>query len=152
MYRWEVGAGGSGIWTRDGQDPDGGRGGWMQGASADCGCGDRAWIDRASLGQQRQVTQQWWGVVEVLLYVHRNSRLITNIRDGSPGRPPRLSHISWALMVKWPMCTDEVLLRDSSPTGTAPNPPPPPPPFKINMAECTVCHAVHYTCYTLLVL
>ena len=32
--------------------------------------------------------------VEVLLYVHRNCRLI---RDGSPGRPPRLSHSSWAL-------------------------------------------------------
>ena len=30
-------------------------------------------------------------VVEVLLYVHRNCRLI---RDGSPGRPPRLSHSS----------------------------------------------------------
>ena len=30
-------------------------------------------------------------VVEVLLYVHRNLRLI---RDGSPGRPPRLSHSS----------------------------------------------------------
>ena len=30
----------------------------------------------------------------VLLYVHRNRRLI---RDGSPGRPPRLSHSSWAL-------------------------------------------------------
>ena len=30
----------------------------------------------------------------VLLYVQRNSRLI---RDGSPGRPPRLSHICWAL-------------------------------------------------------
>ena len=28
---------------------------------------------------------------EVLLYVHRNRRLI---RDGSPGRPPRLSHSS----------------------------------------------------------
>ena len=27
--------------------------------------------------------------VEVLLYVHRNRRFI---RDGSPGRPPRLSH------------------------------------------------------------
>ena len=34
-------------------------------------------------------------VVEVLLYVHRNGRLI---RDGSPGRPPRLSHSSRALM------------------------------------------------------
>ena len=30
-------------------------------------------------------------VVEVLLYVHRNRRLF---RDGSPGRPPRLSHSS----------------------------------------------------------
>ena len=30
-------------------------------------------------------------VVEVLLYVHGNRRLI---RDGSPGRPPRLSHSS----------------------------------------------------------
>ena len=29
--------------------------------------------------------------VEVLLYVHRNCRFI---RDGSPGRPPRLSHTS----------------------------------------------------------
>ena len=32
--------------------------------------------------------------VEVLLYVHRNRRLI---RDGSPGRPPRLPHSSWVL-------------------------------------------------------
>ena len=32
-------------------------------------------------------------VVEVLLYVHRNRSLI---RDGSPGRPPRLSHSSGA--------------------------------------------------------
>ena len=32
-------------------------------------------------------------LVEVLLYVHRNRRLI---RVGSPGRPPRLSHGSWA--------------------------------------------------------
>ena len=31
----------------------------------------------------------------VMFYVHRNRRLI---RDGSPGRPPRLSHISWALV------------------------------------------------------
>ena len=30
-------------------------------------------------------------VVEVLLYVHRNRRLI---RGRSPGRPPRLSHSS----------------------------------------------------------
>ena len=33
----------------------------------------------------------WVVVVEVLLYVHRNRRLI---RDGSPGRPPRHSHSS----------------------------------------------------------
>ena len=33
--------------------------------------------------------------VEMLLYVHRNRRFM---RDGSPGRPPRLSHnSSWAL-------------------------------------------------------
>ena len=30
----------------------------------------------------------------MLLYIHRNHRLI---RYGSPGRPPRLSHSSWAL-------------------------------------------------------
>ena len=33
-------------------------------------------------------------VVEVLLYAHRNRR---SVRDGSAGRPPRLSHSSWAL-------------------------------------------------------
>ena len=33
-------------------------------------------------------------MVEVLLYVHRNRRFI---RDGSSGRPPRLSHRSWTL-------------------------------------------------------
>ena len=32
----------------------------------------------------------------VLIYIHRNHRLI---RDGSPGRPPWLSHSSWALRV-----------------------------------------------------
>ena len=32
----------------------------------------------------------WW-LVEVLLYVHRNRRFI---RDGSPGRPSRLSYSS----------------------------------------------------------
>ena len=31
----------------------------------------------------------WSCMAEVLLYVHRNRR---DIRDGSPGRPPRLSH------------------------------------------------------------
>ena len=35
-------------------------------------------------------------VVEVLLYVHRNRRLI---RDGSPGRPPRHSDSSWVVRV-----------------------------------------------------
>ena len=34
-------------------------------------------------------------LVEMLLDVHRNRRFI---RDGSPGRPPRLSHSSWALL------------------------------------------------------
>ena len=39
-----------------------------------------------SFGSYRQVVVGW-----VLLYVHRNRRFI---RDGSPGRPPRLSHSS----------------------------------------------------------
>ena len=35
----------------------------------------------------------------VLLYVHKNRRLI---RNGSPGRPPRLSHSSWTLLyLRW---------------------------------------------------
>ena len=42
--------------------------------------------------------------VEVLLYVHRNLRLI---RDGCPGRPPGLSDSSWALQ---PTVKVEVLL------------------------------------------
>ena len=44
-------------------------------------------------------------LVEVLLYVHRNRRFI---RDGSSGRPPRLSHSSWALGLAylwWNLCT-----------------------------------------------
>ena len=45
----------------------------------------------------------WIFVGWVLLYVHRNRRLI---RDGSPGRPPRLSHSSWALNLR-----DHVALR-----------------------------------------
>ena len=38
--------------------------------------------------------EHWPGGDEVLLYVHRSRRFI---RDGSPGRPPRLSHGSWTL-------------------------------------------------------
>ena len=34
-------------------------------------------------------------LVEVLIYIHRNCRFI---RDGSPGRPPCLSHSSWVLL------------------------------------------------------
>ena len=41
----------------------------------------------------RRLNKEEVVVVEVLLYVHRNHRLI---RDGSPGWPPRLSHSSWA--------------------------------------------------------
>ena len=41
---------------------------------------------------QKKTFWQWAGLV--LLYVHRNRRLI---RDGSPGRPPRLSYSSGAL-------------------------------------------------------
>ena len=36
----------------------------------------------------------WSWLVEALLYVHRNRRFIG---DGSPGRPPQLSHSSWTL-------------------------------------------------------
>ena len=35
-----------------------------------------------------------WNAKVLRLYVHRNRRFI---RDGSPGRPPRLSHSSWDL-------------------------------------------------------
>ena len=45
--------------------------------------------------RRRRIMRRWRrmksGRVEVLLYVHRNHRLI---RDGSPGRPPPLSHSS----------------------------------------------------------
>ena len=43
----------------------------------------------ADVGREIAAVMVW--LVEVLLYVHRNRRLI---RDGSPGRPPRLSHSS----------------------------------------------------------
>ena len=39
----------------------------------------------------------WRNFGWVLLYVHRNHRLI---RGGIPGRPPRLSNSSWALLLK----------------------------------------------------
>ena len=50
------------------------------------------WLLQSSfvVWQYSWTTQRW--SVEVLLYVHRNRRLI---RDGSPGQPPRLSHSSW---------------------------------------------------------
>ena len=62
------------------------------------------WAERPELiGQQchKALSEIWptqhtvqWVVVEVLLYIHRNCRFI---RDGSPGRPPQLSHGSRAL-------------------------------------------------------
>ena len=45
-------------------------------------------------------------VVEVLLYVHRNRRLI---RDGSPGRPPRLSHSSDVCWCWWSLLYSAIL-------------------------------------------
>ena len=49
----------------------------------------------------------------VLLFVHRNRRLI---RDGSPERPPRRSHSSWALKLctftQWYIYVDWLSLRD----------------------------------------
>jgi len=48
---------------------------------------------RAAEAGQRHVSHGFVVVVvvEALLYIHGNRRLI---RDGSPGRPPRLSHSS----------------------------------------------------------
>ena len=42
----------------------------------------------------------------MLLYVHRNRRLI---RDGSPGRPPRLSHCSRALKEAFPQAPGQFI-------------------------------------------
>ena len=51
------------------------------------------WTERLVLQSQSTFAYRSTVVVvaEVLLYVHRNRRFI---RDGSPGRPPRLSHSS----------------------------------------------------------
>ena len=49
---------------------------------------------RAKITHTKLSTLLLYMVGWVLLYVHRNRRLI---RDGSPERPPRLSHIFWAL-------------------------------------------------------
>ena len=46
------------------------------------------------LANENVLTWVTRNVVKVLLYVHRNCRLIM---DGSPGRSPQLSHSSWAL-------------------------------------------------------
>ena len=51
----------------------------------------------SALATCRNQRLSWWSTItvfEVLLYVHRNRRFI---RDGSPGRPHRLSRSSWAL-------------------------------------------------------
>ena len=51
------------------------------------------WYHRGGGGQ----CSRWRHLAEVLLlYVHRNRRFI---RDGSPGRPHRLSHGSWDLVM-----------------------------------------------------
>ena len=53
-------------------------------------------------------------VVEVLLYVHRSRKFI---RDGSPERPPRLSHSSWDLISRnvfnpsWPISLKKKFFR-----------------------------------------
>ena len=46
------------------------------------------WLPAYNALPPGQTASQSTPVVEVLLYVHRNRRLI---RDGSPGRPPLLS-------------------------------------------------------------
>ena len=53
-------------------------------------------------------------LVEMLLYVHTNSRFI---RDGSPGRPPRLSHSSRALVSAAHDSTSCLSLRGSCRLG-----------------------------------
>ena len=55
----------------------------------------------------------WFRQIEALIYVQRNRRLI---RDGSPGRPPRLSHSSCALSsVLLYVHRNRRLIRDGSP-------------------------------------
>ena len=59
----------------------------------------RTWSERTAGYKERSYINVRWLpglrlVGWVLLYVHRNRRLF---RDGRPGRPPRLSHSSWAL-------------------------------------------------------
>ena len=57
-------------------------------------------LETRSPGRPPRLSHSSWALYVivgwVLLYVHRNCRLI---RDGSPGRPPRLSHSSWAQYV-----------------------------------------------------
>ena len=56
------------------------------------------------------------GGVEVLLYVHRNRRLI---RDRSLGRPTRLSHSSWALFFS--EGRDSVFIHNALPLSGQPS-------------------------------
>ena len=59
-------------------------------------CERKATLKRKPFRQSSEaVRKSRWPSGWVLLYVHRNRRLI---RDGSPGRPPQLSHSSRALM------------------------------------------------------
>ena len=57
-------------------------------------CRDSVFLVRITLQDVPLMEFLYFVVVEVVFYVHRNRRFI---RDGSPGRPPRLSHSSWAL-------------------------------------------------------
>ena len=65
-----------------------------------CPCPSSLWVSEMLILKVSIVTSCFFcfctdlWVVGVSLYVHRNPRLI---RDGSPGRPPRLSHSSWTL-------------------------------------------------------
>ena len=63
------------------------------------GCKEHKWLCTCPLPTTFIVLVS--GCCWVLLYVHRNHRLI---RDGTPGRPPRLSHSSWALQVSGGTC------------------------------------------------
>ena len=64
--------------------------------------------------------------VEKSLYVHRNR---TFIRDRSPGRPPQLSHSSWAMVPAFLYVCLSIPLPLPTHTPSLPLSPPPPPSF-----------------------
>ena len=66
-------------------------GGVITAKSVQSGCLIKKYIYNSSRAELIRSCVKVEMTVEVLLYVHRNRRLI---RNGSPGQPPRLSHSS----------------------------------------------------------